>query len=281
MKQFDLHRFGWTLKNYFFVIGPTWLRIIGIYTLVLFLIDLFLTRVLGINYNAVLENEGIEFLRRIYANTVCQTAQFGLFFLAFAMLFCASYLFSFLKTKPQRSTYLMLPASNMEKYLVSFLYAVVLMFIGTFVAYCVADTLRMLLDLITGRVVIWGVPYFFEPFNFYDAPWLLIVWAIGIMLYFHSVYILGGTLFRKLAPLLTSILVVIGFFLVMWGIRASSGWIDWHAFPKSYNFEGEPVFHWLFYVLIVLAYLLTAIHYWLSYRIFCRMQVINHKWLNV
>lgn len=281
MKQFDLNRFGRILKYHFYVTGPTWLRVIGIYTLVFFLFELFITRVQGMKYNIVAENHPIDFVYDIYAHQVSQTAQFGLFFLAIAMLFGAANLFSHLKTKPQRSTYLTLPASNLEKYLSSYLYAVVLLAVGTFVAYCVADALRVMLDLISGRVIIFGVPYFFEPFNFNDAPSLLVVWLIGILLYFHSVYILGGTLFRKLKFLLTSILVIIGIFLVLWGISASSGWIDWHRFPMSQNFEGETVFHWLFYVMIVLSYLMTAIHYWLSYRIFCRMQVINHKWLNV
>lgn len=281
MKQFDLNRFGRILKYHFYVTGPTWLRVIGIYTLVLFLVELFVTRVQGMKYNIVAESNPLDFVFDMYANEIRQTAQFALFFLAIAMLFGAANLFSHLKTKPQRSTYLTLPASNLEKYLSSYLYAVVVLAVGTFVAYCVADTLRMVFDLITGRVIICGVPYFFEPFNFHDAPWQLVVWIIGILLYFHSVYILGGTLFRKMKFLLTSILVIIGIFLVLWGVSASSEWIDWHRFPMSQSFEGEPVFHWLFYVMIVLSFLLTAIHYWLSYRIFCRMQVINHKWLNV
>ena len=281
MKQFDLNRFGRILKYHSFVIVPTWLRIMGIYVLVLFLAELFITRLQGMNYEVALENNPIELVYNLYATQVRQTALFGLFFLAIALLFGATNLFSHLKSKAQRSTYLTLPASNLEKYIASFLHAIVLLAIGTFVAYCVADALRMMLDLISGRLIIWGVPYFFDSFHLYDAPWQLVPWIIGILLYLHSIYILGGTLFRKLNFVLTSILVIIGFFLVMWGVSATREWIDWYHFPKSRSADGEPCFHWLFYVFMVLTYLLTAVHYWLSYKIFCRMQVINNKWLNV
>ncbi len=281
MKQFDLKRFGHLLKYHFSVTGPTWLRILGVYTIVLFLVSLFNTRVKGIDYTTALENNDIEFLYTMYADQIRQTALFGEFFLFIAMLFGAANIFSHLKSKPQRSTYLTLPASNLEKYLVSFLHAVVLLCVGTILAYCVADTLRMLLDLMTGRIVVWGVPMYFSRFSNFDAPWLLPVWALGILLYLHSVYILGGTLFRKLKFLMTSFFVIIGFIFVMWAVYTTRDWIDWQEFPKSHNLVGEGVFHPLFYVFTILSYLLTAFHYWLSYRIFCRMQVNNHKWLNV
>ncbi len=279
MKQFDIKRFGWMLKNHFCVTRNTWLGVFGVYTLVLFLADLFITRVQGINYSEELEHVGIDVVREMYASQVNGSADFGQFFFLIAMMICASLIFSHLKTNARRSTFLTLPASNLEKYLACFLHVVVSVGVGTFVAYCIADGLRVLTDLLTGRVVIWGVPYFFDAHNAYHWPWG--VWMIGWLIYFHSVYILGGALFRRLAFVLTSVLVVIGFFLVMWGVRATVGIIDWQSFPIYTTADGKAAYHWLFYVFLVLIYLLAAVHYWLSYRIFCRMQVISRKYLNI
>ena len=279
MKQFDFKRFGWMLKNHLCVTRNTWLGVFGVYTLVLFLADLFITRVQGINYSEELEHVGIDVVREMYASQVHESANFGQFFFLIAMMICASLIFSHLKTNAQRSTFLTLPASNVEKYLVCFLQVVVLVGIGTFVAYCIGDGLRVLTDLLTGRVVIWGVPYFFDAHIAYFWPWG--VWMIGWLIYFHSVYILGGALFRRLAFVLTSVLVVIGFFLVMWGARATIDIINWHRFPIYQTCDGEYTYHPLFYVFMVLLYLLAAVHYWLSYRIFSRMQIISRKYLNV
>ena len=260
MKQFDFKRFGWMLKNHFCVTRNTWLGVFGVYTLVLFLADLFITRVQGINYSEELEHVGIDVVREMYASQVNGSAGFGQFFFLFAMMICASLIFSHLKTNAQRSTFLTLPASNLEKYLACFLHVVVLVGIGTFVAYCIGDGLRVLTDLLTGRVVIWGVPYFFDAHNAYLWPWG--AWLIGWVIYFHSVYILGGALFRR-------------------GVKATSDAIDWSSYPIYMTADGKAAYHWLFYVFLVLIYLLAAVHYWLSYRIFSRMQIISRKYLNV
>ena len=36
-----------------------------------------------------------------------------------------------------------------------------------------------------------------------------------------------------------------------------------------------------FYFAILGGWLIIAAHYWASFKLFCRMQVINNKWLNV
>ncbi len=40
-------------------------------------------------------------------------------------------------------------------------------------------------------------------------------------------------------------------------------------------------FHPLFYILNSVLCALIVFHYWASYKLFTRMQVINNKWLNV
>ena len=285
MNNFDLHRFSQALKCYFMTSRRTWLRYFGIFTLVLFMADLFFTRIQGHSFADMVEWWGLEGAVRTYTSYVEGSAIFGLVFFFIAMLFGASFLFSHMKETRQRTTYLMWPVSNLEKYLVPLVHNILLLGIGTLVAYHLADALRVLLDWTTGRVAIWGVPYFWDivsrPFDG-SAPWELTAFVIGSYLWFHSLYILGGSLFRRQQFLLTSIAIVVGFFLFVWtahtlaevsGVNSHFEFIEQH--------DGVWHVHWSFYLILVVGYGLTALHYWLSYKIFCRMQVINNKWLNV
>jgi hypothetical protein len=194
------------------------------------------------------------------------------------MLFCASFLFYHLKKKPWCSAYLMWPASNLEKYLVSLVLNVVMAAIGTIICIIIADALRVLVDALSGRIVVWAIPMIFDLKTLNLNP--LIAWGpfLSEILLIHAAYILGGTLFRKQQFVLTTIaIVIIGYIMVF----------TWHS-PVIDNAnlfdldeKGKSVPNAWFYVVSIGGYLLTALCYWLSYKIFCRMQVINNKWLNV
>ena len=286
MNTFDLHRFSQALKCYFMTSRRTWLRYFGIFTLVLFMADLFFTRVQGNNYNEMVENWGLEKAVFNYTHYVEASAVFGLVFFFIAMLFGASFLFSHMKETRQRTTYLMWPVSNLEKYLVPLVHNILLLGVGTLVAYHLADALRVLLDWTTGRVAIWGAPYFWDivsrPFDD-SAPWELTAFAVGSYLWFHSLYILGGSLFRRQQFLLTSFAIVVGFFLFVWVLRIlllDTSSPTGHFELIERRDDGWHI-HWSYYLILAVGYGLIALHYWLSYKIFCRMQVINNKWLNV
>jgi len=285
MNNFDLHRFSQALKCYFMTSRRTWLRYFGIFTLVMFMADLFFTRIQGHNFADMVEWWGLEEAIYLYKDYVGSTAVFGLVFFFIAMLFGASFLFSHMKETRQRTTYLMWPVSNLEKYLVPLVHNILLLGVGTLVAYHLADALRVLVDWTTGRVVIWGWPMFWDivsrPFDG-SAPWQLTAFVIGSYLWFHSLYILGGSLFRRQQFLLTSIAIVIGFFLFVWTthtLAEVSGVNNRFEFMALH--DGVWHVHWSYYIILTAEYGLTALHYWLSYKIFCRMQVINNKWLNV
>ena len=288
MSKFIFNRFSQALKCQFLVSRKSWIRLFGIYTLVMFMANLFWTRVQGTSYNYMVENWGMEDAIRQYNHNVEQSVAFGFVFFCIAMLFGATSMFSQMKETRQRSAYLLWPVSNLEKYVVSFLHSFVLMAILTVVAYLLADTLRVFVDWLTGRAVIWGIPKLAEPFTAPDGPseywqlaWMLFAWVF----YIHSLYIVGGTLFRRQQFLLTSATIaVVAILLVMilnqidWNsvdIKFVTG--TWDEKTSTYN----RVFHPDFYILNAVVTLLIPIHYWLSYKIFCRMQVINNKWLNV
>jgi hypothetical protein len=284
MSTFNTTRFSQALKCQFLVLRKTWIRLFGIFTLVMFMANLFFTRVQSMKYDDMVSQWPMEDVINRYGIYVGSTTGFGVIFFCFSMLFGASFLFSGMKDTRKRSAFLLWPVSNLEKYIITLLLSVLWLAIITFGAYLLADTLRVFIDWVTGRVVIWGlpkiVPQVFGPasFEYWQITWMLFAWVF----YIHSLYILGGTLFRRQQFLLTSAsIAVVGILLVMLlnQINPQVEFItgDWDEKTETYN----QIFHPFFYILNTAVCLLIVFHYWASYKLFTRMQVINNKWLNV
>lgn len=287
MSTFNFNRFSQALKCHFLVERHTWIRLFGIFTLVLFMANLFFTRVANTNYQVLVENNvNSEQLYHTYRHIVEQTSVFAAIFFCFAMLICASLMFRQMKDTRKRSAYLLWPVSNLEKYIVSFLHSFVLMFFLTIASIVVADALRVFIDWLTGRVIIWAFTVPFEGINNpnsaagdWQIVWMFFTWAF----YFHSLYIVGGTLFRRQQFLFTSgTIVVVGILMIMLLNQIDFPQFDfitghWDEKTETYN----QIFHPAFYVLFTVLDLLIVFHYWASYKLFTRIQVINNKWLNV
>ena len=211
MSTFNTTRFGQALKCQFLVLRKTLIRLFGIFTLVIFMANLFFTRVQGMKYDDLVNNNPMEVVLRVYGNYVGQTVGFGVIFFCFSMLFGASFLFSGMKDTRKRSAFLLWPVSNLEKYIISLLLSIVWLAVITIGAYLLADALRVFIDWVTGRVVIWGLPLIATrilgpaPFQHWQTAWMLFAWVF----YIHSLYILGGTLFRRQQFLFTSASIVV------------------------------------------------------------------------
>ena len=284
MSTFNITRFGQALKCQFLVLRKTWIRLFGIFTLVMFMANLFFTRVQSMKYDDMVSQWPMEDVINHYGNYVEQTLVFGVVFFCFSMLFGASFLFSGMKDTRKRSAFLLWPVSNLEKYIISLLLSILWLAVITIGAYLLADTLRVFIDWVTGRVVIWGLPKIIDgvfgpaPFGHWQIAWMFFAWVF----YIHSLYIVGGTLFRRQQFLLTSsTIVALGILLVMI-LNQINPHIDfitgtWDEKTETYT----QIFHPFFYVLNTALCLLVVFHYWASYKLFTRMQVINNKWLNV
>lgn len=284
MSTFNTTRFSQALKCQFLVLSKTWIRLFGIFTLVMFMANLFFTRVQSMKYDDMVSQWPMEDVINRYGNYVEQTLVFGVVFFCFSMLFGASFLFSGMKDTRKRSAFLLWPVSNLEKYIISLLLSILWLAVITIGAYLLADTLRVFIDWVTGRVVIWGLPKIIDgvfgpaAFEYWQIAWMLFAWVF----YIHSLYILGGTLFRRQQFLLTSATIaVVGILLVMI-LNQINPQIDfitgtWDEKTETYT----QIFHPFFYVLNTTLCLLIVFHYWASYKLFTRMQVINNKWLNV
>ena len=283
MNTFNFNRFSQALKCQFLVERKTWIRLFGIFTFVMFMANLFFTR-LQTDYRNFVENHPTE-IESYYNSHVEQTVAFGVFFICVAMLFGISSMFSKMKDTRKRSAYLLWPVSNLEKYVVSFLLYFVLMAVLTVGAYMLADALRVFVDWLTGRVVIWGIPKLLEPFTSPDGPfshwqfaWMFFTWVF----YAHSFYTLGGTLFRRQQFLFTTgtaVAIIILLVTILNQINPHIEFIsgNWDEKTQTYTH----IFHPFFYILHSTMCALMVFHYWASYKLFTRMQVINNKWLNV
>ena len=284
MSTFNTTRFSQALKCQFLVLRKTWIRLFGIFTLVMFMADLFFTRVNGVKYDDMVSQWPMEDVIIHYGNYVGSTTGFGVIFFCFSMLFGASFLFAGMKDTRKRSAFLLWPVSNLEKYIISLLLSILWLAVITIGAYLLADALRVFIDWVTGRVVIWGLPKIIDgvfgpaPFEHWQIAWMLFAWVF----YIHSLYILGGTLFRRQQFLLTSATIAVVSILLVMILNQINPQIDfitgsWDEKTETYT----QIFHPFFYVLNTTLCLLIVFHYWASYKLFTRMQVINNKWLNV
>lgn len=197
------------------------------------------------------------------------------------------WIFSNMKTKEQRITFKMLPATDLEKFVVRALYATVVWWLMAFVAFCLADLFRMLVSLVAG-VSIKGsaVPLFFSmisantdvninTLNSGDVAFAAAIYTMANAWAFwvHSLYILGGTLFRRRQFVQTTLAhCVIG--LVFTPILIN--FVD-----TSYAVALRETIISMVWVAAVVFIVWGLVDWWLSYRIFRRMQVINNKWLNI
>ena len=208
-------------------------------------------------------------------------------FVGFALMMVAGCsIFKNLLSKQNRITFLSLPASNLEKYISRFIWVNVGYAIMFVIAVIFADLILALFSLMLGLGVHGSVTttLFAELFEsktiLYSRilnPGYFSVMVCTIMLFMQSSWTLLGTLFRKNAWLWTLCIQV--FLGTSWAMAISSSdsflsqlWLSFHSTL------GHDLFFWIHVIFGLAA---SALMYWGSYRIFCRMQVINNKWLNV
>lgn len=214
----------------------------------------------------------------------------------FTIFLGASFVFKNVATKQQRIAFFSLPASNLEKFLVRLFHVMIGYPLCFLVALAFADIMQLFLSFILLKgpdysVVVKSVTALFTPI-YSDLNGEIIKGCllfphgftlVGIMeslsyltffAFNYAFWIFCGTLFRRNAWLLTlASQVVIGFVVIMI-IRV-------FPFPSIGNSLNESSALALAYLCIAIAWVVIALMYWGSYRLFSRMQVINNKWLNV
>nr|MBP7472195.1 hypothetical protein [Prevotella sp.] len=203
-------------------------------------------------------------------------------FLGF-IIFIPSWILANMRNKQSTIDYLMLPASALEKYLARMLFVTVMLIVCFAIAVICADVFQWLVSLtkypisqtsfVIGRI-------FEEEEKFINisgmGPIDVRLVAANIYINFillHSIYTLGGTLFRKRAWVFSSLLMIILVFIFMYVVS---------------GLDGEEISSWvtnninaLLIILTCLAAIFASLNYYLSFRIFKNIQVINNKWINI
>lgn len=196
----------------------------------------------------------------------------------------AACIFKNMRTKTKRESFLMLPANNIEKYVSRFLMSSV----GTLVLLAIT--------LVVTDIIQLAFSFIFTP-GFHVSITLAVLKhmvtlpifvrmaetdlvAICCFVFCHSFCTLGGTFYRKQAPLFTFVtglllMMVIGYALVL--LAKTDLFETLHITINGDN----SLLHIYTTIFCVIFLALAAFNYWASYKIFTRMQVICNKWINI
>ena len=202
------------------------------------------------------------------------------------------------KTKGRAMNYLMMPATNMEKFLSRVFINVVMVIVMAYVALFLADLARMLYVAISDiegfygftvpTVFVSGSDPFVEIYKSAGQEWgtveglreivsfnptrgfIAASWLGVLVLLLHSLFILGGCIWRKAAIIKTLATGLAIIFITVWlveefnlGDLFTEDWLKWYfssyiSRVLTYSLLLLPIFNW-----------------WLGYRLFSRKQMIS------
>lgn len=274
MKSFEWNRFHkmilWTSEN----TKGNLLRMGVIMAIVFFLSEEF---ILSLATFSTDNGENVALAVIVAVSALCSMVGFTCLF------FGASTMFACVRHKKSAISFLMHPASNLEKYLTRWIYVTIGWTIVLTVSFFVADYFRVLFNMLMG----WHATESYLGMVFTDSLWnaesmrsLLNALSLssamaGVILvlafvWTHSFYILGSAFFRRHPFILTSLAIVA---------------IDIVLGITGYNMT-DSLFHHILSdaercVAAVILLALIVFNYWASYRLFKRTNVINNKWINI
>ena len=213
----------------------------------------------------------------------------GLFmFISFIIFFfCGSRIFINMKTKASRSLFLMLPATNMEKFTSRLLYTVLGTSLMIVASWIIADIIQFVFSLfltpgMQGSLVGTVFEELFLKDNFDSSHFIVRngtsvlgrMLLLSLTIFTHSFFTLGGTVFRKSATLLT----ICTSFILMFLMALISSFVDEDVLRHLVQSIEPNTFGWL---MVMVLLLLSAFNYWAAYKLFTHMQIINNKWFNI
>ena len=286
-KTFDLHRFGmvlrWDLltnwKSYFYSIAG----------LAIGIIMLSISMLYSFPHSYFIVESSLN-----YYYECRMTGFLAAIFILFIFI-SACNIFSNMKTKLQRESFMMLPANNLEKYAARFLMMSIGSIIMMLIATLIADFVQFVLSFFMtpgyhASIIGSSLSQIYKaatdagnnPISIlawqYKIDAAILGWSFLTMIY--SFCLLGGTFFRKQPIILTAVSGIIIFMIIGY---CGSELEEWGAFDffKHLNYDnpGTSLCMAIFWSVIFLA--LAAGSLWASYKLFTRMQVICNKWINI
>ena len=231
--------------------------------------------------------------------------QIGAALFALVSLILVSTIVSGVNEKRKREAFLMLPASNLEKFLALMTYTSVVCVLGVFLAFVLGDSLRMAWLWVSGpyteietsvmgnpvETYYWWssaipemmdnlTPHILEADSrnwFYLVMNLIVITAIAV--WTHSLLIIGGTLLRKYSFVASMLVFILFVWLLSWTIHHFGLYLFWSdVWKDGHHYVSEVGV--LAYVLAILLPVLAVFNYWASFHIFKNFQLITNKWTN-
>ncbi|MBR4368287.1 MAG: hypothetical protein IKP52_03175 [Prevotella sp.] len=242
------------------------------------------------NMKRLLTCAGVMFFFMLFFSyTSVFTEQFtgamsSLLFAAFTiyLLFCGSFILRMNK-RQEYIDKLMVPASRLEKYVASYVLTIVLGLAMIAVAFVAADVVNYLVILILNseKATLVTLSLFSLTGETEPATFAEIVASLLSCWWIHSLYLVGGTYFRKRHWIFTTLTLIAAFIVIGGGLT----FLGWKAMNLLYGdyfrvvfIDGaETIIEWGS-AIITIAFI--ALNYWLSYRFYKRIQLIGHKFTN-
>jgi hypothetical protein len=223
-------------------------------------------------------------------------------------LIMASTIVSSVNEKRKRQAFLMMPSTNLEKFLSLLVYTSVICVACVLLAFVLGDCLRMAWFKMQSYFVEYQVqvsvsdpaetyhgwssalpklienltPNVLDPDSdrrtwFYNAMNIFVIFAIAV--WNLSLMIICGTLLRKYAFVIASLIIILCSILLSWTIHHFGLFLFWgDVWKDGVHYESEVGA--LAYVLAVLLPALAVFNYWASFHIFKHFELITNKWTN-
>ena len=210
------------------------------------------------------------------------SAEINTIMMAILFLLYASGVLFTTKTRNEFANFMMLPATHAEKFCANIIYQTVIRFVCMIAAIMLADVVQAVISLITTHA---AYSLTLATVNVIFRSMTGTEWVEGITgaLLIHSTFILGGCFFRKRQTLFT----ILAWILIPLSVTFIVGFVGYGvvslADEFNYSITVEIIPGWEKYADIagyVIMVAWTVLNYWLSYRIFRRLQYINNRFIN-
>ena len=193
-----------------------------------------------------------------------------------------------LKTKQQRIDELVLPATNLEKFTARVLASTVLVLILAAAGIVAGDILQMLINMLLHKGTFGSISLYAtkQMYSMMETNILAIenvahkpirFMFVLTLISSNAFYLLGGMLFRKTAWLKTTLAVIvisIALFSMFVGYAyVVYGYTNYVVYMPEWIQDS-----WFNITLLIVQ---TCACYYFAYRIYCRLQAINTRWLNI
>ena len=266
MKNFNMTRFSRVLKLDFFE-GRKAMMWGALCMLLLYLFFFWFAYNIGYHSSNVTDWD-------LHIRRICESVGvFSMIAMYIYFLITASTLYRGEQKKQQRIAWLMLPATNLEKFLARWIYMLVFMLVGGVLTIVLADCIHIIWLQIADhpvhsmtKTLVHNLPH--------TSQYNTLIEIVNIYLSFvviHSLFLLGGVFFKKFHFIATSAILAIVFSVIVWTIN-SLGYRDTPT-------QSDPTMSDIVWMCINTG--IITVFTWLAYWLFCRWQVVTHKFANV